>query len=63
MDSFAIKVTMTVKDYVQVDGEYKSVEARHKVVVPTYDDLQNLVLTLVEASDKTIRLEIEKEGE
>lgn len=53
-------VRMMVSTYAKVGDEYQSVEATKKFIVHTYDDLQNLFLTLVESSDDTLHLKIDR---
>ena len=55
-----IDMRMVVTTYAKVGDEYQSVEATKKFVCYNYDDLQNLFLTLVEASDDTLKLSIDK---
>ena len=54
-------VTQIVSDYVSVDGNYKNVEARNKFVVENFDDLQNLIMTLIDFSKNNIKFEVSKE--
>ena len=53
-------VRMAVTTYVKVEDDYQKVEATKKFVLHNYDDLQNLFLTLVESSDDTLKLSIDK---
>ena len=53
-------VRMSVTTYVEVGKDYQSVEATKKFVLHNYDDLSNLFLTLVESSDDTLKLSIDK---
>ncbi len=53
-------VRMAVSTYTKVGDEYQMVEATKKFVLHNYDDLQNLFLTLVESSDDTLKLSIDK---
>lgn len=55
------KVTQYITDYVKVGEEYRTVEVRNKFVVDTWDDLQNLFLTLIDFTDGKIKFEVEKE--
>lgn len=55
------KITQYITDYVKVGDEYKTVEVRNKFVVDTWDDLQNLFLTLIDFTDGKIKFEVEKE--
>lgn len=62
----AYKFTLTekIRDYVRIDeDEWKHVDVEKKYAVNSYDDLQNLLLTLVDFSEdgKPLRFEIKKE--
>ena len=54
-------VTQIVKDYVKVGEEYKNVTAKNKFVMDNFDDLQNLVMTLIDFSKDGITFEVTKE--
>ena len=54
-------VYMDVRTYAKVEGEYQNIIATKKFVVHTYDDLQNLLLTLIESSDDSLTVKIAKE--
>lgn len=58
-----IKFTVKMKVSYLVSGEdgYKIEHATKKFVLHNYDDLQNLLLTLIEASDDALDLTIDKE--
>ena len=58
-----IKVRLKVNDYVLIGEEYERITVVKKFAVSTYDDLQNLLLTLIEASTDTVTFEISKEDE
>lgn len=51
---------MIVPTYTKVGDDYQKIEATKKFVVHNYDDLANLFLTLVESSDDTLNLSIDK---
>ena len=53
-------VRMAVTTYVKIGDDYQKVEATKKFVLHNYDDLQNLFLTLVESSDDTLNLSVDK---
>ena len=53
-------VRMILTTYTKVGDDYQKVEATKKFVLHNYDDLQNLFLTLVESSDDTLKLSIDK---
>lgn len=55
------KITQYITDYVKVGDEYRTVEVKNKFVVDTWDDLQNLFLTLIDFTDGKIKFEVEKE--
>lgn len=54
-------VRMVVPTYTKVGDEYQTIEATKKFVLHNYDDLQNLLLTLIESSYDTLKLSIDKE--
>ena len=55
------KVTQFISDFVKVDEQYKTVEVKNKFVVNNYDDLQNLLLTLIDFGDGKLKFEVTKE--
>ena len=59
--AYKFTVTQIVKDYAKVGEEYKNVEARNKFEVGNFDDLQNLIMTLIDFSKNDIRFEVSKE--
>ena len=54
------KVTQFISDYVKVGEKWEPVEVRNKYFVGNYDDLQNLLLTLIDFGDKNLKFEVEK---
>ena len=56
---FTVKQYIT--DYVKVGDEYRHVEVVNKFEVSNYDDLQNLLLTLIDFGDDRLKFEIVKE--
>lgn len=54
-------VTQIVRDYVKIGEEYKNVEARNKFVMENFDDMQNLIMTLIDFSKNDITFEVSKE--
>lgn len=54
------KVTQFISDYVKVGEKWEPVEVRNKYSVGNYDDLQNLLLTLIDFGDKKLKFEVEK---
>lgn len=53
-------VTQFISDYVKVGEEWKSVEVKNTFTVSNYDDLQNLLLTLIDFGGGKLRFGIEK---
>ena len=58
---YRFKVTQFVNDYVQVGDEYRRVEAESKYEVHNYDDLQNLLMTLIDFGADRVKFEVRKE--
>lgn len=54
-------VTQFLSDFVRVDDQYKTVEVKNKFMVNNYDDLTNLLLTLINFGDGKLKFEITKE--
>lgn len=54
-------VTQFISDFVKVGDEYKNVEVRNAYCVNNYDDLQNLLLTLIDFGSNRLKFEITKE--
>lgn len=55
------KVTQFISDYVKVGDEWRPVEVQNKYSVNNYDDLQNLLLTLIDFGDGKLKFEVIKE--
>ena len=55
------KVKEFITDYVRVGDEYRSIEVEKKYEADNWDDLQNLLMTLIDFSTKAIKFEVEKE--
>ena len=55
------KVKEFITDYVRVGDEYRSLEVEKRYDADNWDDLQNLLMTLIDFSTKTIKFEVEKE--
>lgn len=53
-------LTETIKDFTHIKEEYGYVEVKKAYECNTYDDLQNIFLTLVDFSTKKLNLEVEK---
>ena len=60
-----VKVKQTIKDFVMVDGQFKSVEVIQKLTFATWDDFQNwtgYTIEALEGGPLRIEVEIVKEG-
>ena len=55
------RVTQYIKDYVKVGEEYRHVEVENDYEIDNYDDLQNLLLTLIAYSAKDTKFKVVKE--
>lgn len=55
------KVTEFIKKYMKVGDDYQSVEVEKHYTADNWDDLQNLLMTLIDYSDVSIRFEVKKE--
>lgn len=54
------KLTEFINEFVHIEEKYGYVEVKKTYECSTYDDLQNIFLTLVDYSTKTLKLEVEK---
>lgn len=54
------KLTETIKEFAHIKEEYGYVEVKKDYVCNTYDDLQNIFLTLVDFSTKPLCFVVEK---
>ena len=54
------KLTECIKQYTRIKEEYGYVEVKKTYECNTYDDLQNLFLTLVDFSSGKLNFEVEK---
>lgn len=54
-------VTQHIKVYADIKGNYDYVDAKNRFVVHNYDDLQNLLMTLIDFSDDKLSFDVEKE--
>jgi hypothetical protein len=54
------RVKQYVLDYVKVGDEYQRIEAKSDYKVSNYDDLQNLLMTLIDFGSETLKFEVEK---
>lgn len=60
--AYKFRVSQIVEGYTFVGEEYKKTEIKQEFECGTFDDLQDLILTLVDYSAKnTVRFEIFKE--
>jgi hypothetical protein len=55
------KVIEYIKKYMMVNEEYQYVEVEKYYSADNWDDLQNLLMTLIDYSDVSIRFEVKKE--
>ena len=55
------KVTEFIKKYMKVGDDCQYVEVEKHYTVDSWDDLQNLLMTLIDYSDVSIRFEVKKE--
>lgn len=55
------KVTEFIKKYMKVGDDYQYVEAEKHYTVDNWDNLQDLLMTLIDYSDASIRFEVKKE--
>lgn len=51
-----------IREYVKVGDEYQWVEVKKQYNVKNWDDLQNVLMTLIDFSDGTIKFEVRKEA-
>lgn len=54
-------VIQYIPDYIKVGDEWRHVEVQNKFIVNDYDDLQNLLLTLIDFGEGKLKFEITKE--
>lgn len=57
-------VTEFIRDYVKTndEGEYNWIEVRKEYTVNAWDDLTNLLMSMIDFSDGPIKFEVKKEG-
>lgn len=53
-------LTEIIKDFTHIEEKYGYVEVKKVYECNTYDDLQNIFLTLVDFSTKKLSFEVEK---
>lgn len=58
---YKFTVTQKVEGYTPITEEYKRIEVEQNFECGTFDELQNLILTLVDYATKPVRVEIRKE--
>ena len=54
------RLTEIIRDFVHLKEEYGHVEVKKIYECTNYDDLQNLILTLVDFGTGTLKFEVEK---
>ena len=54
-------VRMAVTTYAKVGDDYQKIEATKKFVLHNYDDLSNLILTLIDFGADRVKFEVKKE--
>lgn len=58
---YKFTLTEIIKEFTHIEDKYGTVEVKKEYVVYNYDDLQNLILTLVDFGPDTMQFEIKKE--
>ena len=58
---YRFRVTQKVCGYTPITEEYKRIEVDQNFECETFDDLKDIILTLVDYSTKDVKLEIHKE--
>ena len=58
--SIEFTVTQYVSDWVKVGDDYQNIEVESRYEVSNYDDLQNLLLTLIDFGGDTLKFKIRK---
>ena len=53
-------VTQYIPDYIKVGDEWRHVEVQNKFIINNYDDLQNLLLTLIDFGGGKLKFEVTK---
>ena len=54
------KVTEYISKYMRVEDEWKNIEVEKYYYPNTWDDLQNLLGTLIDYADDSIKFEVKK---
>ena len=55
-------VTEFIKKYMKVGDDYQYVEVEKNYTVNNWDDLQNMLMSLIDFSDGSIKFEVRKEA-
>jgi hypothetical protein len=55
-------VTEFIKKYMKIGDDYQYVEVEKKYSVNNWDDLQNMLMSLIDFSDGPIKFEVRKEA-
>lgn len=58
---YKFTVTQKVDGYTHIEEDYRKLEIEQTFECGTFDDLRDLLLTLVDYSTKPVRVEIRKE--
>ena len=56
-------VTEFIKKYMKIGDDYQYVEVEKKYSVNNWDDLQNLLGTLIDFAEGSIKFEVKKEAD
>lgn len=56
-------VTEFIKKYMKIGDDYQYVEVEKKYSVNDWDNLQNMLMSLIDFSDGPIKFEVRKEAE
>lgn len=51
-----------IKKYMKIGDDYQYVEVEKKYAVNNWDDLQNMLMSLIDFSDGPIKFEVRKEA-
>lgn len=51
-----------IREYAKVGDEFQWVEVKKKYEAHNWDDMQNLLMTLIDFADGSIRFEVRKEA-
>ncbi len=56
-------ITEFIKKFMKVGDEYQYVEVEKKYTASTWDDLNDLLMTLIDFAEGSIKFEVKKEKE